>query len=264
MSTAILISGGSQRHMASANKLKGFLENADDVDDITMIGSAYLTDKELESELRKHLQTSATSDSPVLLYYSGHGTIGYWSFNEDHNLSYVTLANMLKEFTSPILVVNDCCHAHSIADYFQAEGLDDKKIGVISASSPDGSAYSGDLLRVLLADWQNHKAHTPQPLREATESIELVTAFDSHRAFMRVIHIHPRWRGIVDHLKYAFLCTFDLVGDLILGLLQVISLFIKKIFERTKPPNNISSSYESKRWGGILDSNFYASKLAAD
>lgn len=258
MLSAILVSGNSQRHMASVRKFNDFLKTEVGVNDIKVIGAAYYTTEEFKTELREHLQY-IPPNCPTLLYYSGHGGIGHWGFNEDHQLDYKTLADIIKKCDFPILIVNDCCYAHSIANCFQAEGLDEKKFGVISASGEDSVSNSDNLLRVLLTFWRDHEVYAPQIVRIYEAGIiEIVRNLGRGRDFIRQIHIYPKWKGILDRLRYVFLDFFDSINGLVLNFPQRIMKFFKKDNNKNKEDGDFNETiYETKRWGLILDTHFF-------
>jgi hypothetical protein len=52
---------------------------------------------------------------PLVIYYTGHGFPSGWAFSTNVDLSYRSLIEILNKRLAPLIVINDCCFAMSMA-----------------------------------------------------------------------------------------------------------------------------------------------------
>lgn len=270
MPSAILIAGGSKRHLDEVVFMHNFLvQNAGlSLENIELIEAAYLDQKEFAVRLENAYE-KLKGYEPILLYFSGHGgKKGFWCLNEDFKFSYEAVGTRLKAWNANVLFVNDCCYSYSAVPIFEKIGVGPIKVGVIASSDSDEKSYSKQLLSDLLGSWGRKEVYSPKQVYKNVEIMGgIIRSIDE--PFLRTYHLRPRWKRIFDHLKYAGLETRDLAHDIIarwiVGFFRKCYLISAKKFGREvfieKDPDAekvVETIQESKRWGAVFDDRFFA------
>jgi len=102
---------------------------------------------------------------PFLLAYLGHGWHDGWYYAKEDkrtwmSLPYDWLEGLLKSREGPTLVLNDTCHAGSLAERVRA-WKDPHETCVIAAAPPKGYAF-GQMTPDIIESWRNGDSYEPR------------------------------------------------------------------------------------------------------
>jgi hypothetical protein len=153
MTDALLIAGNAKRFVEEAIDLQFYLRHALGMGRkrIHRSQTAYVCEWIFADTVKRIIAQRAAP--PLLVLYSGHGSVKGWALDDTRMFSYEQLADALVKATRPVVIINDCCHAMAAASVFNARGLPPSRVCLIGASEADEIA-AGGLLSYVLSNWQ--------------------------------------------------------------------------------------------------------------
>lgn len=152
----IIVVGDSERFLSEGLLVLKYMNHLPNVR-VSFIRTAYLDLGKFWRRFNKALRQAARSQV-LLVWFSGHGNAAGWRLNDVNIAKYSQLALVLQEHSSPILVVNDCCHAMSLEPFLKQHNNLAGRTLLIGACTADKTAYQG-LTRRVLASWSQQKEH---------------------------------------------------------------------------------------------------------
>lgn len=173
----------------------------------------------------------------VLVYYSGHGGTFGWNLGAGKTFYYPFLAMWAKQYPSPILFLNDCCHSFSMVDVFEIAKVQTDKVGIIAACGSDQISYNGFLLPAVLDSWRRRKL------------------FKNRRFF----HINESRAENLSFVRFLRELELFSVSKLFFnGLLKHPIRMFRLFWTALVRSPQIFDRFDSKRWGAEFDHYFYA------
>ncbi len=151
MSQAILIAGNCQRFSETTGDLRSFLVHESGAKVIREMRTAYGCDEFLTYRLERAF--AKRTKEPLLLLYCGHGATDGWALDDMRRLPYERLTKLLAVGRRPVMIVNDCCHAMSLAGEFEAQKISPERVSLIAACDWDATTRGG-LVDRLIACWR--------------------------------------------------------------------------------------------------------------
>ncbi len=175
---SILVSGDESRFLEELQPLDEYLQS---------IGceTVHLSTSEagMVSKLSKLLR-GLKHDQPLMLAYSGHGSIFGW----ENSVSYVSLARIFGAHRGDVIVLNDTCHGFKFRHYLKFI-RSKKNTSLIVRWDGDGVMYGGTFNDPL----------TYWPQSTIVENEIVTHIFSSAETGDIEIPIQLRWGAILDH-----------------------------------------------------------------
>jgi len=150
-------------------------------------------------------------------------------------MSYRRLANVLAASTSPVLVVNSCCHSGALIDELKRVGADAGRIGVI-ASAGTKHVSNGLLAETLVDSWSRGEIFRQRREDVTREYIGTVFSTDISTKVL------SNGRIVVD-LSFPAASRHELV------------LNQARIAWRRRFPKTVR--IRESRWGAVLDPTYF-------
>lgn len=187
MRSAVIVAGSERGFWKAAMELRDYLKKESRLKYVVVAEGWNRSPDELATAITFHAIRAMRQ--PFLLAYIGHGSPHGWGYAADkgQNLefSYERLLGLLAwHRTGPTLVVNDCCHAGSLAEPLARNGVA-MPIGVIAACKADAFSY-GELVPTLIRTWRDRETYVPQlraigrPKARHVEELRLGPQLDHH------------------------------------------------------------------------------------
>ena len=112
MRKAILLAGDESCFAENIRKFRDYLVKESGVYSISMIDASEGSN---ETFVNKFVHAiSNIGSEPTLILYNGHGLSGSWCYRSGVCLEYKQIAKSLSSIRAPLMIINDCCYAHSI------------------------------------------------------------------------------------------------------------------------------------------------------
>ncbi|MEK7546384.1 MAG: hypothetical protein AAB554_04920 [Patescibacteria group bacterium] len=169
MQSAMVIMGHEKCFRDPGRALVDFLKRECHMRYVVDVSAGHLDPYDVQFLISLHATRAARQ--PFLLAYIGHGYHDGWYYGKENKkvwltLTYDWLEKLLKEREGPTLVLNDTCHAGSLAERVRA-WKQPHETCVVAATSPKGCAY-GQLTPDVIKSW--HTGDTYEPKRRQTVS----------------------------------------------------------------------------------------------
>lgn len=215
MTNACMVVGNSYQSLKSSESFGAYLTARAGVDAIDWIKAGYISADECLLRLRGIFESAA--GVPMLLYYNGHGGKLGWGISDGIIVGYRDIAKIILEYSGQVLVVNDCCYAHGLADALEAQNADTTgRVGVLAASRSNRYTYGSSFTDTVLADWEYGKVYRTKLVREkqicrwTPKSDGSHTEQLSRARRMNVRRDRRRWGAVLD---YHFLSQSPLKNE---------------------------------------------------
>src|SRR5512135_2273910 len=174
MSHAIIVVGNERRFVAEARAFARYLGERARCERVSVLEGAYLAPDELEARLRGAIGDVPRDDAALVAYF-GHGARGAWSYALEHQekylcFGYARLAAALARHPGPLVIVNDCCHAESLAPHLERAGISPDRCLLISACRADEVIGPGTASEVV-AEWSEGRIF--ETIREERSEIDM-------------------------------------------------------------------------------------------
>jgi len=243
MPHAIIVVGNERRFAEEARAFAGYLRERAGCERVSVLEGAYLAPKELEARLRDAIG-AIPREEPALIAYFGHGAKGAWSYALEHqkrylSFGYAELAAELARHHGPLVIVNDCCHAESLAPHLERAGIGPDRCLLISACRADDVIGPGTGKEVA-AEWSESRVF--ETIREQVCEIDM-------RPYTPPLSVRAgrRWKNARIRLRNMFLSK---------RASRPTYLFVNS------PPNGWAQHRETfkltgLRWGAELDHHFF-------
>lgn len=187
MRSAVIVAGSERVFWKAAAELRDYLQKESRLRYVVIAEGWNRDPGELASVIAFH--AARAMRQPLLLAYIGHGSPHGWRYavdgGQDLEFSYERLLGLLSwHRTGPTLVVNDCCHAGSLADPLARKGVS-MPIGVIAACKAGAFSF-GELVPTVIRTWRNRVTYVPQfraigrPNEQHVEELRLGPKLDRH------------------------------------------------------------------------------------
>lgn len=131
----------------------------------------------------------------LLVYYSGHGGVGCWAFNNnypDEKIGYSELEILFNKFTGRLVLINDCCHALAVQPYLKRAM---KKRYLLFGSSRKNMMGLSDIsvLGPILGAWILGKVAEPRVISMGRDDERDTIDFCARRSFPRIFFRSSCW-----------------------------------------------------------------------
>jgi hypothetical protein len=101
-----------------------------------------------------------SSQEPLVIYYTGHGLPDRWLFSEKISFSYKKLAWIFSKRKEPLLIINDCCYAMSLARHFKHLKCKHLLIGIVMKEIE--ALSNKRIIKEILKFWRARKPANPK------------------------------------------------------------------------------------------------------
>ncbi|OGN06533.1 MAG: hypothetical protein A2750_03510 [Candidatus Yanofskybacteria bacterium RIFCSPHIGHO2_01_FULL_45_42] len=137
---AIVIIGDDRRFLLESKEFLHFLTSELGLTDIRVIKTAYMNQGHFKQILKDAIYYG-NIEKPMLMVYNGHAEKGGWKINDYNYFPYDELARVVAGYGGPLLIINSCCHAYSLASFLEC--LPPQEIGLLAACDTNQKEYDG-------------------------------------------------------------------------------------------------------------------------
>lgn len=247
MPHAIIVVGNERRFIDASRPFARHLRKKARCERVSVLRAAYSTPAELIARLRAAIGMVPRGEV-LLVAYFGHGQKGSWGFALEHqekylHLDYATLAKTLARHPGPLAILNDCCHAESLAPHLKKAGIGEDRCLLISACKTEETAIPGTGAEVL-SQWNAREVFEPIAESSTTCLIDMTP-------YVPPIGVRVRrwWMNALIRLRNRFRPA---------KARQPTYIFVNS------PPNGWAKHVEEtehrtigRRWGATLDHHFF-------
>lgn len=108
--------------------------------------------------LEDRLKELADKDSPLVIYYGGHGLRNGWKLSSKYEVGYKDITAVLKNQRKPIIFLNDCCFGMALQNYLPI--LDCKYM--LLGLCPKTLTSSDSLVPAVIRSWKKSQPADPK------------------------------------------------------------------------------------------------------
>lgn len=244
MRRAILLAGSESRYSKNIGELRRYLVEESGIYCISTIDANEVGN---EAFLNRFVHAiSNIGNEPTLILYNGHGLPDGWYYKPNTCFSYEQIVDILSSVRAPLMIINDCCHSHAIAEHLKMRRWH-SPIGLISASPFDQTSSSFN--DQVSDSWGRYKAFDP---KDYTQEIIYIGSITSLERKEKIIETSKK--KILLHKISKLLHFFD--SGFPIYLLKT-RITVGGDDEESEEETTKIVIKERPRWGAELDHYFF-------
>ncbi len=107
--------------------------------------------------LSDRIQKLVDKNTPLVIYYGGHGLRNGWKLSARKTILYSEIASALQKQEKPLIILNDCCFGMAIGDYLKELSCETLLLGL----SPKTMLGYDSLVPSTIKSWASKKPANP-------------------------------------------------------------------------------------------------------
>jgi len=99
-------------------------------------------------------------NTPLVIYYGGHGLRNGWQLSSSVEVPYKTLVSTLRKQKKPLVILNDCCYGMALQPHLRELQCDHLLLG-LSPKNKEGYDDQG-FVKSITKCWKKHRLADPK------------------------------------------------------------------------------------------------------